>query len=93
MKKTKTLPPVRASPKDKRLIESVLKDDESLSSFMLESTLRAAQVRREQRDFIALGMKRLAEYRRTGKSYSPEEVMDHLKARLEAAKRRRASGA
>ena len=67
--------------------ESVLKDNETLSSLM-ETAVRELVHRRQVRaEFLRRGIESLEEYRRTGVSYSVEEVFDELEEMLEARRK------
>ncbi len=78
--KTATLPAVRVSPETRALIESVLKDGESLSTFIEESAKRQASWRKEDEAFYARAV-RSSELVKAGKmrTYSLDEVMKGLR--------------
>ena len=73
--KTATIPSLRVDPKLRKAAEKVLRDGESLSSFV-ELSLRENIARREsQRDFIRRGLAAEAEAERTGEYYSIADVL------------------
>ncbi len=78
--KTATLPAVRVSPETRALIESVLKDGESLSTFIEDSAKRQASWRKEDEAFYARAV-RSSELVKAGemRTYSMDEVMKGLK--------------
>jgi hypothetical protein len=92
--KTATLPAVRVTPQVRALAESVLKDGETLSMFVEDSVRKQAQMREEDREFYARGMRASAMVKAgTMKTYSVDEVMDGLRAilaRKKAEKKARA---
>ena len=77
--KTSTLPVVRVSPETRALIESVLKEGESLSTFIEESATRQASWRKEDEAFYARAA-RASELVKAGKmrTYSLDDVMKGL---------------
>ena len=77
--KTATLPAVRVSPETRALIESVLKEGESLSTFIEDSARRQASWRKEDEAFYARALAS-SELVKTGKmrTYSLDEVMKGL---------------
>lgn len=85
--KDATLPSLRVEPALREAAESVLKDNETLSSLM-ETAVRELVHRRQVRaEFLRRGIESLEEYRRTGVSYSVEEVFDELEEMLEARRK------
>lgn len=83
--KTATIPSLRVDPKLRKAAEKVLRDGESLSSFV-ELSLRANIARREnQREFIRRGLAAEAEAERTGKYVPASKVIRDLERMLEKA--------
>lgn len=82
--KSAVLPQVRVEPELRAELESVLHQGETLSEFVETSVRNAVEFRRVQNEFHARGEAAWAEYQRTGVSYSTTEVMDELRARVEA---------
>ncbi len=81
--RTATLPAVRVSPDTRALIESVLKEGESLSTFIEETVRKHAAWRKEDEAFharAALASKRLAE---GGKFFTAEESIARLRAQVQ----------
>lgn len=93
--KTAALPSVRIEPELRAKLERVLREGETLSSFVEASVRETAQRRIDQDEFMARGRRAMEEYRRTGVAFTLDEVRAHLQARLDtaAAKHRRTSGA
>jgi hypothetical protein len=84
--RTATLPAVRVSPDTRALIESVLKEGESLSTFIEETVRKHAAWRKEDEAFharAALASKRLAE---GGKFFTAEESIARLRAQVQRAR-------
>ena len=77
--KTATLPAVRVSPETRTLIESVLKEGETLSTFIEESAKRQAGWRKEDEVFYARALASATRAKETGIVYSAEEVMQGLR--------------
>ena len=84
--KTATLPPLRVAPELRQAAESVLREGESLSSFMEQSLRDQVNRRRTQAEFIARGLAAREEAKRTGVYYTVDEVMGSLRQTLEKAK-------
>ena len=81
--KTATLPAIRVEPELREKLEAVLSDGETLSSF-IETTLRSAiEYRAIQNEFDARAQAAEEHFEATEISYSTEEVIDHLRAKLE----------
>jgi hypothetical protein len=81
--RTATLPAVRVSPDTRSLIESVLKEGETLSTFIEETVRKHANWRKEDQAFYAEALRRSALVK-SGKmkTVSPEEVIQGLRDRL-----------
>jgi len=85
--KDATLPSLRVEPALREAAESVLKDNETLSSLM-ETAVRELVHRRQVRaEFLRRGIESLEEYRRTGISYSAADVHDELERMLEVRRK------
>ena len=84
--KTSNIPAVRVAPELRAEIEGLLNDGESLSQFVEASVRAAVRQRREQGEFMARGMRSLAEAKRTGEYFDAGEVMQRLKRKLATAK-------
>jgi predicted transcriptional regulator len=76
--KTATIPSLRVEPELREAAEDLLKEGETLSSFV-EQALRTQIKRRTiQRDFIARAVKSLEESERTGEFFTIEDVMSDM---------------
>ena len=82
--KTAQLPPVRVEPSVREEIESVLRQGETLSQFVENSAVQAAQRRRSQQDFLERGRASLTRAKKSGKYYSAKDALDAMQARLDA---------
>ena len=80
--KSSTIPSIRVEPELRQAAESVLREGESLSSFMEESLKAGIQHRKARQEFIARGLAAREEAKRTGEYYSAGEVIDELKSML-----------
>jgi len=83
--KTATIPSLRVDPELRRAAESVLMDDESLSSFVEQSIRAAVNQRRMRSEFIARGLAARDEAARTGEYYAAAEVLTELDGMLNEA--------
>jgi len=87
--KTATIPSVRVEPELRAELESLLGEGETLSEFV-EASVRATVLRRRnQAEFIARGLRSLAEARRTGDYVEADVVLQTLQSRLDAARTRK----
>ncbi|MBV8604634.1 MAG: prevent-host-death protein [Pelomonas sp.] len=84
--KSASLPPIRVEPEFREQLEGALQSGETLSSFM-EDAIRA-EVRKRQVDaeFRARGLASLARVRAGEPTYTTEEVVTELRAKLDAAR-------
>lgn len=76
--KTSTIPSLRVEPKLRHAAESVLRNNESLSSFVAQSLRANINRRRAQQEFIARGLASQDEARKTGEYYEAENVLHEL---------------
>ena len=90
--KTAILPAVRVSPETRTLIESVLKDGETLSTFIEDSVKRQASWRQEDAEFYARAL-RASELVKAGKmrTHTLDEVMLGLRNITEEKKQVKAA--
>ena len=86
--KSATIPPLRVTPDLRNEAESVLRDGESLSSFVEESLRRQIEHRKLRREFISRGLAARESAKSSGEYASKEEVMDSLRGILDASKRK-----
>lgn len=87
--KSATIPPLRVTADLRNEAESVLREGESLSSFVEESLRRQIERRKVQREFVAHGLAARESAKSSGKYASKEEVMDSLRSILHASKTER----
>jgi hypothetical protein len=85
--RTATLPAVRVSPDTRSLIESVLRKDETLSTFIEQTLKQHALQRKEDAAFYARALVAAKRIDEGGKTYTLDEVMVSL--RETSAKKRR----
>ena len=86
--KTSSIPALRVSSRLRRTAESVLREGETLSAFVLESLTRGVEARRAQEAFLARGLASAARARATGRYVPAQRVLGKLRRRLAAARRR-----
>ena len=73
--KTASMPSLRVDPELRHDAESVLRDGETLSSFMEQALRSSIQSRRVQKEFIARGLTSRDEAKRTGEYFAAEDVL------------------
>lgn len=78
--KTATIPPLRVTPGLRQDAESVLKEDESLSSFVEESLRKQIEQRKSQQAFIARGFAARDQAKLSECYVSKEALMSSLSA-------------
>ncbi|MFB9242054.1 prevent-host-death protein [Massilia antarctica] len=83
--KTANVPSLRVTPELRKAAESVLKNGESLSSFVAESLTLQIRHRRARRDFIARGQASRHAAREAGEYCSADDVLRELDAVLAQA--------
>ena len=83
--KSSTIPSLRVEPELRLAAENVLREGETLSSFMEESLRAGIQARKVRQEFIARGLASRDEAPRTGEYYSPEDVFGELNGILTCA--------
>ena len=86
--KTATLPSIRVEPEFRATVESVLHVSESLTEFVENSVRETVTRRRNQAEFVARGIQSLEAAKRTGHYVEAEVVVDKLRAKLVAARKR-----
>lgn len=82
--KTAQLPPVRVPPAVRQTIESVLLEGETLSQFVEQAAVQAAQRRKAQQEFVARGRASLAQARATGQYHDAADALAAMQQRLAA---------
>lgn len=90
--KTATLPAVRVAPQVRELIESVLLEGESLSTFIEETVKKHAQWRKEDEVLYARAAKASQNLRDGGKFFTAEESIARLRAQVRRARDRQTTG-
>lgn len=83
--KTASMPSLRVDPELRHDAESVLRDGETLSSFMEQALRSSIQFRRAQKEFIARGLASRDEARRTGEYFTAEDVLGEMEKMLSQA--------
>lgn len=78
--KSATMSPLSVTADLRREAESVLKEGETLSSFVESSLREQVEQRKAQRDFIARALAARDRAKTNGRYVSKEEVMDSLRA-------------
>jgi len=84
--KTATVLSLRVEPELRQAAEKLLREGESLSSFVEESIRVGVVRRRTQSEFVVRGLAAREEAKRTGEYFAAEDVHRELKAMLVAAK-------
>ncbi|MDZ7769234.1 MAG: YlcI/YnfO family protein [Woeseiaceae bacterium] len=84
--KSATIPPLRVTRDLRNQAESVLREGESLSSFVEDSLRRQIEHRKVQSEFIARGLAARDSAKASGQYASKEEVMDSLRGIVGASK-------
>lgn len=86
--KTASMPSLRVDPELRHDVESVLREGETLSSFMEEALRSSIQSRRVQMEFIARGLASRNEAQRTGEYFVADDVLSEMDEMLSQAKAR-----
>jgi hypothetical protein len=89
--KTASIPSLRVDPELRQDAESVLREGETLSSFMEQALRSSIQSRRVKKEFIARGLISRDEAKRTSEYLSAEDVlveMDDMLSQAEARSRK-----
>lgn len=82
--KSATIPSLRVEPELLQAAESVLKEGETLSSFVEDAVRSKIQYRQSQQEFIARGLASREDAKRTGIYHPAADVLAMLKAKLDA---------
>lgn len=85
--KSASLPPLRVEPELRRAAERVLREGESLSSFVEAAVRRGVEWRQAEDAFIARGLAAEEEARATGHYVSASSVLKKLERRLARARK------
>ena len=90
--KTSTLPAVRVEPALRSDAEAVLDEGESLSDFVAACVRDGVAWRRTQDAFLARARDSVERSERDNTGLTPDEVLQRMDARLDAARQRLAAG-
>jgi hypothetical protein len=88
-----TFPVVRTTAEDRAFVESALRPNETLSSFIEQSVLERARWRKEDEAFYARAIAASKRIDAGGKTYTIDEVMTSLRAMTEKKKQELAAKA
>ncbi len=88
-----TFPVVRTTAENRAFVESALRPDETLSSFIEESVMERARWRKEDEAFYARAIAASKRIDAGGKTYTIDEVMTSLRAMTEKKKQELAAKA
>jgi predicted transcriptional regulator len=83
--KTATIPSLRVEPELRHAVEDVLRNNETLSSFVEQSLRAHIRLRQLQDEFIARGLASRDEARKTGEYYDADNVLSELDTLLSRA--------
>jgi hypothetical protein len=86
--KSSSIPALRVSAKMRREAESVLREGETLSGFVLDAVTRSVESRKAQQLFLARGLASASRAKATGRYISANKVLGKLRRRLASARRR-----
>jgi predicted transcriptional regulator len=86
--KTANLPPLRVEPELRRDAERLLREGETLSSFVEQAVREAVQRRSAQGEFVARGLASAATAREIGEYVPAKSVLAKLEKRLDEARKR-----
>jgi hypothetical protein len=86
--KNATLPPLRVDGATRAAAESVLREGETLSGFVLEAVRLNIERRETQREFIARGLLARDEARASGEYVSADDMLARLDASLARARKK-----
>lgn len=81
--KSATIPPLRVTPELRKAAESVLRADESLSSFVESSLVKQIEFRKMHQEFIARGLAARDASKKSGDYVGKDESLAALDAILD----------
>ncbi|MGY1408768.1 YlcI/YnfO family protein [Luteimonas sp. A611] len=90
--KTATLPSLRVDPALREAAEAVLREGETLSSFVEQSVRAQVQQRQQQEEFIARGLASRDRARDQDRHVEAAAVLEGLHSRLQSARKRAGAG-
>jgi len=85
--KTSTLPPLRVEPRLRIEAERLLREGETLSSFVIDAVEERIRNRALEEEFVKRGLASAEKARRSGKYISASEVVSSLRRRLADARK------
>jgi hypothetical protein len=88
--KNATLPPLRVDSATRAAVESLLRDGETLSGFVLEAVRLNIERRETQREFIARGLLARDEAHASGEYVSADAMLVRLDASLDRVRKKQA---
>lgn len=86
--KTATIPSLRVEPELRHAAESVLRNGESLSSFVVQSLRANIERRKSQQEFVSRGLTSRDEARLTDEYFEANDVLRELDDMLSHAERK-----
>lgn len=86
--KSAVLPQIRVAPELRAELESVLRQDETLTDFVEASVRNAIAFRRVQTEFHARAQAASDAYHRSGVSVPVEPVLERLQSKLDAKRKK-----
>ncbi len=86
--KTATIPSLRVEPELRHAAESVLRNGESLSSFVVQSLRANIKRRKSQQEFVSRGLTSRDEARLTDEYFEANDVLRELDDMLSHAERK-----
>ena len=84
--KNATIPSIRVRPELRAEIESLLREEESLSEFVQSAVLASVRLRRDKAEFIQRGLSSLANAVKDGGYVEADDLMEKLSQKLAQAK-------
>jgi len=88
--KSSTLPPLRVEPRLRKAAEQLLREGETLSSFVVDAVEERIRNRAMEEEFVRRGLASGKEARNSGEYVPASEVVAGLRRRLAKATRKRA---
>ena len=85
--KTSTLPPLRVEPRLRSMAERLLREGETLSSFIVDAVQERVRNRAIEDEFIKRGLASGEKARRSGKYTPAASVVTGLRRRLDRARK------
>jgi hypothetical protein len=86
--KSSVIPQVRVEPELRAELEAVLRQGESLSSFVEATIRQAVEFRRVQASFHERGEQAWRQYQRTGASLAADDVLVKLQSKVDAKRKK-----